>query len=83
MHCQKNIKEKLQVKIVLCSTSQHENVKTAASLVSLPDRFSSVKIPHAVLWIGGRLGLITSVKYGAKENTFLRLPSGMCVCVCV
>ena len=55
--------------------------KRVASLVSLPDRFYPGKISHAILWTGGRVGLITSAEHGAKENTFLSL-SGLCVCVC-
>ena len=57
--------------------------KRVASLVSLPGRLFTVKIPHAILWTGGSLGLITSVEHVAEENAFLTLHGGMCVCVCV
>ena len=57
--------------------------KRVASLASLPDRFFPVKIPHAILWTGGRVGLITSVKHGAEENTFFPLHCGIYVCVCL
>jgi len=57
--------------------------KRVASLVSLPGRLFTVKIPHAILWTGGSLGLITSVEHVAEENAFLTLHGGMCVCVCL